>query len=572
MAAPVTEIMNKTEVAPFAPADRHSHPASGNGSLDSPEGPPIKSNILLVDDRADKLLAIEAILSSLGQNVVKARSGKEALRYLLHQEFAVILMDVSMPCMDGFETASLIRKRPSSEQTPIIFITSINTSENHIARGYSLGAVDYMLMPLVPEILRSKVSVLVELQKKSELIRRQSEQLRHLEESRHQRQLAEVADRLELETKRNRFFTLSIDLLAIASFDDFFIQLNPVWETTLGFSVDELRSKSLLEFVHPGDRSETAEQLNRLKLGSAPAYFENRCLSRDGSIRWLGWTAAPFGSEQLVYIFARDITSRKASETEIKSLNVELEHRINDLTEINQELEAFGYSISHDMRAPLRSIRSFAQFLREQSATDLPHESRDYLERIERAAKYMDLLLLDLLQYSRLSSCDLELVKVDVGAAVSDVVASIEPEVHERKAEIQVRKGLGSVMAHPATLRQVIYNLVSNSLKFVEHGQTPRIEIWSESRGGVVRIWVADWGIGIPTQYHKKIFGLFQRLHSQDTYPGTGVGLALVRKGLERMGGRIGVESEPGQGTRFWFELREPSQAGPEEPGIGSSN
>jgi PAS domain S-box-containing protein len=560
MAAPMTGSISKTEVAPLL-ADRHSHPASGNGSLDSPDGPPVKANILLVDDRADKLMAVEAILSSLGQNIVKARSGKEALRHLLNQEFAVILLDVSMPCMDGFETAMLIRKRPRSEQTPIIFITSINTSENHIAKGYSLGAVDYMLMPLVPDILRSKVSVLVELQNKSELVRRQAEQLRRLEESRHQRQLAEVADRLELETKRNRFFTLSLDLLAIASFDDFFIQLNPVWESTLGFTVDELRSKSLLEFVHPEDRSDMADRLNQLKLGSAPAYFENRCLCRDGSIRWLGWTAAPFSSEQLVYIFARDITSRKASETEIKSLNVELERRINDLTEINQELEAFGYSISHDMRAPLRSIRSFAQFLREQSAEDLPAESRDYLERIERAAKYMDLLLLDLLQYSRLSSCDLELVRVDIGAAISDVLASIEPEVQERKAEIQVRKTLGAVMAHPATLRQVLYNLISNSLKFVEPGQPPRIEIWSEPRGGVVRIWVADWGIGIPVQYHKKIFGLFQRLHSQDSYPGTGVGLALVRKGLERMGGRINVESQPNQGTRFWFELREPPQA-----------
>src|SRR5207237_4567764 len=124
-----------------------------------------KANILLVDDRADKLLALEAILSSLGQNVIKARSGKDALRCLLQDDFAVILLDVSMPCMDGFETAALIRKRPSSELTPIIFITSINNSENHVAKGYSLGAVDYILTPVVPEILRAKVSAFVELHK-----------------------------------------------------------------------------------------------------------------------------------------------------------------------------------------------------------------------------------------------------------------------------------------------------------------------------------------------------------------------------------------------------------------------
>src|SRR5258707_5862727 len=294
---------------------------------------PARANILLVDDRQDKILALEAVISSLGENIVKARSGKEALRHLLTTEFAVILLDVSMPVMDGFETATLIRKRPSSEHTLIIFVTSINNSENHIAKGYSLGAVDYMLTPIIPDVLRSKVAVFVELHKKSELIKIQAEELRQVQESKHQREIADVEDRLETETRRNRFFTLAIDLLAIASFDDYFIQLNPAWEATLGFSADELRSKSLLELVHPEDRTTTAEHLTRLKLGTAPRYFENRYLCRDGSFRWLDWTAAPFATEQLVYVFARDITSRKAAETEIQNLNGELERRITDLTD-----------------------------------------------------------------------------------------------------------------------------------------------------------------------------------------------------------------------------------------------
>jgi PAS domain S-box-containing protein len=535
-------------------ADRDVASVTLNGSSKPLEASKVK--ILLVDDRADKLLALEAILSSLDQIIVKATSGKEALRQLLQQDFAVILLDVSMPCMDGFETAALIRKRASSEHTPIIFITSINNSENHVAKGYSLGAVDYMLTPIEPEILRTKVSVFVELHKKTELIKHQAEQLRQIEESRYQRALADVEDRLETETKRNRFFTLSIDLLAIASFNDYFIQTNPVWESTLGFTVDELRAKSLLEFVHPEDRTTTAEQLNRLKMGGAPGYFENRYRCRDGSFRWLGWTAAPFASEQLVYIFARDITSIKSAEGEIRSLNTELQGKIRDLTEINNELEGFSYSISHDLRAPLRSIRSFAQFLREHTQAKLDEEGEDYLRRIERAAKYMDLLLLDLLQYSRLSNCELEMVPVDLDAAVHDVITSIEQEVHDRKADIRIQPSLGLVMAHPATVRQVFYNLISNALKFITTDVHPHIEIWAENQKGIVRIWVADRGIGIAPQYHQKIFGLFQRLHPHDAYPGTGVGLALVRKGLERMDGRIGVESEPGQGSRFWFELR----------------
>jgi PAS domain S-box-containing protein len=526
---------------------------SNNGSTKGKDLP--KASILLVDDRADKLLAIESILSSLGQNIVKARSGKEALRYILQQDFAVILLDVSMPCMDGFETASIIRKRANSEHTPIIFITSISNSENNIALGYSLGAVDYMLTPIVPEILRTKVSAFVELFRKSELIKQQSEELRRLEERKFKKELSDVSDRLEVETRRNRFFTLAIDLLAIASFEDYFIQLNPVWSTTLGFDTEELKSRSLIEFVHPEDRAATTERLMRLKMGSAPTYFENRYRCRDGSFRWLGWTAAPFPEEQLVYIFARDITERKASESEIKGLNGELERRIQSLTELNTELESFGYSISHDLRAPLRSIRSFAQFLREHSGPAMDQESSDYLRRVESAAKYMDLLLLDLLQYSRLNATDLEMVPVDLDGAVRDVVASIEKEIEERKARVEVRGPLGCVRAHPATVRQVFYNLISNGLKFVLSEQPPQIEIRAEPRGAVTRVWVVDSGIGIAPQFHQKIFGLFQRLHSHESYPGTGIGLALVRKGVERMGGAVGLESDVGQGTRFWFEL-----------------
>jgi len=148
------------------PPSQKSAPASNGEEASRPPGGG-RINILLVDDRPDKLLALEAVLSSLRQNLVKAKSGKEALRHLLDKEFAVILLDVSMPVMDGFETAAMIRTRPSSEHTPIIFVTSMNESENHVSKGYSLGAVDYILSPIVPEILRAKVSVFVELYKKN---------------------------------------------------------------------------------------------------------------------------------------------------------------------------------------------------------------------------------------------------------------------------------------------------------------------------------------------------------------------------------------------------------------------
>jgi PAS domain S-box-containing protein len=283
---------------------------------------PDKVNILLVDDRADKLLALEAILGDLGENLVKANSGREALKKLLEEDYAVILLDVNMPLMDGFETAALIRQRPSSEKTPIIFFTALSDNDAVVARSYSLGAVDFIKTPVVPEILRSKVAVFVDLYKKTEQVKRQAEQMRLLQEKEHRTALAEAEDRLEAETRRNRFFTLAVDMLAIAGFDGFFKQLNPAWERTLGFAESALKARPYIEFVHDEDREATAQHLARccsadFALGEADStYFENRFRHKDGRWRWLGWTAAPFAEEGLVYIFARDITERKVAEEE----------------------------------------------------------------------------------------------------------------------------------------------------------------------------------------------------------------------------------------------------------------
>jgi PAS domain S-box-containing protein len=278
--------------------------------------PDDKVSILLVDDRPDKLMALEAVLGDLGQKLVKATSGKDALKAVLKQDFAVILLDVNMPGMDGFETAALIRQRRKSEKTPIIFFTALSDTDTHVTRGYSLGAVDYLRIPVEPEILRAKVAAFVDLYKKTEKVKQQAEMMRELQEREHRSQLAEATDRLEAETKRNRFFTLAIDMLAIAGFDGHFKQLNPSWEKTLGFTDEELKAKPLIEFVHLEDRASTEEQLHKLQTGASITYFENRYRTKAGGWRWLGWTAAPFAEEGLIYIFARDLTERKVAEEE----------------------------------------------------------------------------------------------------------------------------------------------------------------------------------------------------------------------------------------------------------------
>jgi PAS domain S-box-containing protein len=526
--------------------------STANGATPSGEK---KVNILLVDDREDKLLALEAVLSGLGQNLVKARSGKEALRWLLKEEFAVILLDVTMPGIDGFETASLIRKRPSTEHTPIIFVTSVSASENNIYKGYSLGAVDYILSPIVAEVLRAKVSVFVELYNRAEQIKQQSERLREAEEREHQRKLAEATDLLERETKRNRFFTLSLDLLAIADFSGYILQSNPAWESTLGYSEEELRTRSGLDLAHPDDYASMCSKFEELKRGAAATYFEGRYRCKDGTYKWLGWTAAPFVSEKLIYIFARDITRRKEAEEQVKNLNHELSNQLAALTETNRQLEAFNYSISHDLRAPLRSMQCFAQALLDECGASLGPEGQDYAERIIKSSHYMDALLRDLLQYSRVARSELSLGPVNLETVVKDALDQNEKELQDKKAVVEIRNPLGSVVGHSMTLVQILANLVGNALKFVQAGSLPLVKIYSEPVDGMVRIWVEDNGIGIAPEHQGKIFDLFVRLHSHSSYTGTGVGLAIVQKGAERMGGRAGVLSKPGQGSRFWVEL-----------------
>lgn len=528
-------------------------PGSQNGSLRP--GSDIRANILMVDDRPDKLLALGAVLGSLGQNLVQARSGKEALRQLLKQDFAVILLDVSMPSMDGFETAAFIRQRPRSEHTPIIFITSIGNSENHISRGYSLGAVDYLLTPIVPEVLRAKVSVFVELHRQTELGKIRDEQLRRFEEARHQRELAEVADRLEVETRRNRFFTLALDMLGIADFSGRLLQLNPSWHAVLGYTDEELKSISGLDLVHSEERAAMLETMQSLTKGGGPAQLEGRYRHKDGSYRWLLWSAVPFPAENLIYIFARDITPRKEAEAEVAQLNHQLEERLKALTAINSELEAFNYSIAHDLRTPLRSMSGFAKALLEDESANLTPLGLEYATRIARSANYMDSLLLDMLAYSRLSAAEIPPESFTLEDPISELLTLVEKDVSDHKVKIEVVSPLGSAFAHLPTFKQIVTNLISNSIKFLASDRPPVVRIFTTRTSEFVRLWVEDNGIGIAPEHHEKIFGLFQRLHDSQAYPGTGIGLALVRKGAERMGGRVGLESEPGRGSRFWVEL-----------------
>jgi signal transduction histidine kinase len=237
-------------------------------------------------------------------------------------------------------------------------------------------------------------------------------------------------------------------------------------------------------------------------------------------------------------------------------LEEQVRERTAKLEERNDELEAFGYSISHDLRAPLRAMQGFSQALLEDCGDRLDAMGREYAERIVAGARRMDELIRDLLAYSRVSRAELQLVRVPLTPVAQSALAELSGALRARNASVHVDEPLPAVLGHPATLSQVLTNLLGNGLKFVPPGRTPELRLHAERRNGLVRVWVEDNGIGIAPEHQARIFRVFERLHSTDDYPGTGIGLAIVRKAVERMGGQVGVESRLGHGSRFWVELQ----------------
>jgi signal transduction histidine kinase len=251
-----------------------------------------------------------------------------------------------------------------------------------------------------------------------------------------------------------------------------------------------------------------------------------------------------------------EVASRRRVEEDVRKLNEDLEINVADRTtqlqDTVKELHAFTYSIAHDLRAPLRHIHGFSELMLE-SAQD--QTSKDYVRRILAASASMDVLIRDLLSYSRLTLDEVQVEPVSLSAILAGIRAGLEAELRERKAELEIEEPLPRVIGHETTLTQAISNLISNALKFTAPGVAPRVSVNAELRNKRVRLWVEDNGIGVAPEYQERIFGVFQRLHKAEEYPGTGIGLAIVRRAMERMKGRSGVESSPGKGSRFWIEL-----------------
>jgi two-component system, sensor histidine kinase and response regulator len=378
------------------------------------------TTILIVDDNAGNIFALEELLNTESRVLLNATNGNDALKIVLTQNIDLIILDVQMPGMDGFEVAQILKSNKKTKDIPIIFASAERKERQFIMKGFEEGAVDYLFKPLDPEITKAKVAVLLKLQ---------------------------------------------------------------------------LQKKELIE---------------------------------------------------------KNLALQKADE-QIKQLNLELQQNLSQLEATNHELESFSYSVSHDLRAPLRAINGYSKILEEEYLHQFNEDSKHLLEIIQENAIKMGKLIDDLLEFSRLGRKELRTTEINMNEMVEHIVNEINKSALY-KFGLQLNDLLPA-QADYSLLTQVWINLVSNAAKYSSKKDDSAIEIGCYDQENEIVYYVKDNGAGFNMEYADKLFGVFQRLHSTQEFEGTGVGLAIVQRIIIKHGGRIWAESEVNKGATFSFSL-----------------
>ncbi len=361
----------------------------------------------------------------------------------------------------------------------------------------------------------------------------------------------------------------SDDAIIGKTLDGIITSWNAAAERIFGFTAEELIGQSIMAIIPPEKREEELGILATLRSGRSVEHFETTRLRKDGRRINISLTSSPVrnagGEVTGASKIARDVTEQKQAQAALAEAQRRLQdhaqelerlvaQRTASLEETIESLEGVCYTIAHDLRAPLRAVQSFTEVLLEDYGNKFDKQGKEFAERIVAAATRMDLLINDLLAYAKLSHSQLPLEALDLNDEMNRVREQIGPQLSTQNGELTVHR-LPTVLANAIVMDQVFANLISNSLKFVATGTAPKIEIGSEKLNGTMaRIYVQDNGIGIPAEHRERVFGLFQRLHHEE-YPGTGVGLAIVKKGVERMGGNVNIASSSNGGTRFVIDL-----------------
>jgi PAS domain S-box-containing protein len=335
------------------------------------------------------------------------------------------------------------------------------------------------------------------------------------------------------------FFNINHDLCGIANTEGYFELINANFTRILGYTEKEFCETAFIELIHPDDIPATVQEYEKLKLGALVINFVNRYRKKDGSYLYLDWNATPNPATQKLYCVARDITERKKAEEELRA--------------VNKELESFSYSVSHDLRAPLRAINGYAQILNEDYGQKLDQEGMRFLETIQSNATKMGTLIDDLLAFSRLGRKEIQKTEVEMNQLIESVINETNKSI-THKAKINTAH-LHKVKADYNLLHQVMFNLVSNAIKYSSKGENPVVRISSEEKNGNIVFSVNDNGVGFDMQYSDKLFGVFQRLHSYEEFKGTGVGLAIVQRIITKHGGKVWAEGIVNKGATFHFSL-----------------
>lgn len=540
-----------------------------------------QASILIVDDNPHNLLAMEASLERLGEQMVRAASGPEALDLLKVQEFAVVLLDVQMPGMDGLETAEHIREMDNARHTPIIFVTAGELTEDLVTRAYAGGAVDFLFKPYAPEIVRSKVQVFVSLFKNSQRLKRSNEELARAEEEVRElnqalekrveertRELAQALVGAEASEKRYRQLAEALPQIVWTCEPDGSISyFNSRFYEYTGMSRDAVVAEEWHAVVHPDDQAALQrEWVQSLKTG-IPFELQFRVLRGDDST----WRYHMARAEALLHAdgtiekwlgICTEIEDRLQAEATLKAANQTLAEARDRAVEASHAKSLFLANMSHEFRTPLNAILGYAEMLEEELA-DGEADLKQDADRIITAGRHLLSLIDDVLDMAKIEAgkMRLSLEEVYIRPIVEGLIGSVRGLASQQNNQLSLTvetEPEGAVL-DPVKLRQILLNLLSNACKFTEDGEIEVVcaRVSGENEREWIKIAVNDTGIGIAAKELTRLFKEFSQADPSATrnYGGTGLGLALSQRFAHMMGGRIELESEEGVGSTFTLWL-----------------